>query len=109
MSASICVASVVLTLVLWLLLAGAFTLDLRNLANCASYFAGLAGIVAALYFIYLAALVLILGGEFNRALRIRRLARALSTRAERARPREKRGRTGGRRAAPATAPLSAPR
>ena len=36
------------------------------------------GIIAALYFMYLAALVLIFGGELNRALRIRRLARAMS-------------------------------
>jgi membrane protein len=73
---------VFLTLALWMLLAGAFSLYLRYFASYASYFAGLAGIVAALYFIYLAALVLIFGGEFNRALRIRRLARALRTRAE---------------------------
>jgi membrane protein len=47
-------------------------------SNYASYYAGLAGIIAALYFMYLAALVMIFGGELNRAIRIRRLARALS-------------------------------
>ena len=69
---------VLFTLVVWTLLAAAFSLYLRSFASYSSYYAGLAGIVAALYFMYLAALVLILGGEFNRALRIRRLARVLS-------------------------------
>jgi membrane protein len=68
---------VLFTLVAWTLLALAFSFYLGSFASYSSYYAGLAGIVAALYFIYLAALVLILGGEFNRALRIRRLARAL--------------------------------
>jgi membrane protein len=69
---------VLFTLVGWALLAAAFSFYLRSFASYASYYAGLAGIVAALYFVYLAALVLIFGGEFNRALRIRRLARAVS-------------------------------
>jgi membrane protein len=68
---------VLFTLVLWTILAAAFSLYLRNFASYSSYYAGLAGIVAALYFMYLAALVLIFGGEFNRALRIRRLGRAM--------------------------------
>jgi transglutaminase-like putative cysteine protease len=63
------------TLVAWTLLAAVFSFYLRSFASYSSYYAGLAGIVASLYFMYLAALVLILGGEFNRALRIRRLAR----------------------------------
>ncbi|WP_442880748.1 hypothetical protein [Aurantimonas sp. C2-5-R2] len=33
--------------------------------------------MAALYFLYFGALVLIFGGELNRAIRIRRLARAV--------------------------------
>lgn len=69
---------VLFTLVVWTLLASAFSFYLRSFASYSSYYAGLAGIVAALYFIYLAALVLIFGGEFNRALRIRRLARLMS-------------------------------
>ncbi len=69
---------VMLTFVIWVLLAIGFSLYLRSLASYAIYYAGLAGIVAALYFVYLAALVLIFGGEFNRALRIRRLARILN-------------------------------
>ena len=69
---------VLFTLTVWILLTAAFSFYLRSFARYASYYAGLAGIVAALYFMYLAALVLIFGGELNRALRIRRLARVLS-------------------------------
>jgi membrane protein len=68
---------VVFTVGAWTALAAAFSLYLARFGNYASYYAGLAGIVAALYFLYLAALVLIFGGELNRAIRIRRLARAL--------------------------------
>ena len=69
---------VLFTVSAWVLLAAAFSFYLRSFGNYASYYAGLAGIIAALYFMYLAALVLIFGGELNRAIRIRRLARALS-------------------------------
>jgi membrane protein len=69
---------VLFTLTLWTVLAAVFSFYLRTFASYSSYYAGLGGIVATLYFMYLAALVLIFGGEFNRALRIRRLARALS-------------------------------
>jgi membrane protein len=69
---------VLFTLALWTLLAGLFSYYLRTFASYTSYYAGLAGIVATLYFMYLAALILIFGGEFNRAIRIRRLARAVA-------------------------------
>ena len=69
---------VVVTAIAWTLLAAAFSFYLRRFGAYASYYAGMAGIIAALYFMYLAALVLIFGGELNRALRIRRLARVLS-------------------------------
>lgn len=69
---------VVFTTFAWTVLAVAFSFYLARFANYASYYAGLAGIIAALYFMYLAALVLIFGGELNRALRIRRLARVLA-------------------------------
>jgi membrane protein len=69
---------VLFTVTAWAILAATFSSYLRSFANYASYYAGLAGIIAALYFMYLAALVLIFGGELNRAIRIRRLARALS-------------------------------
>lgn len=66
------------TVTAWIILASTFSFYLRSFATYASYYAGLAGIVAALYFMYLAALVLIFGGELNRAMRIRRLARAMT-------------------------------
>ncbi|MCI5039633.1 MAG: YihY/virulence factor BrkB family protein [Donghicola eburneus] len=68
---------VLFTVGAWLTLTAAFSFYLANFATYSSYYGGLAGIVAALYFLYLAALVLIFGGEINRALRIRRLARAM--------------------------------
>lgn len=69
---------VLFTVVTWIVLGAAFSFYLRRFATYSSYYAGLAGIIAALYFMYLAAVVLIFGGELNRALRIRRLARAMS-------------------------------
>ncbi|SFH39338.1 membrane protein [Palleronia marisminoris] len=71
---------VLFTVTMWILLTAAFSFYLRSFASYSSYYAGLAGIVAALYFMYLAALVLIFGGEFNRALKIRRLARVMRAR-----------------------------
>lgn len=68
---------VLFTVAAWSSLTVAFTFYLANFATYATYYGGLAGVVAALYFLYLAALVLIFGGELNRAIRIRRLARAL--------------------------------
>jgi membrane protein len=68
---------ILFTAAAWFALAAGFSYYLGSFANYASYYAGLAGIVAALYFMYLAALVLIFGGELNRAIRIRRLARAM--------------------------------
>ncbi len=73
---------ILFTVVAWGALGAAFSLYLTRFADYASYYAGLAGIVAGLYFLYLGALVLIFGGELNRVIRIRRIARALR-RAER--------------------------
>jgi membrane protein len=69
---------VIFTAVAWTLLAAAFSYYVESFGTYASYYAGMAGIIAALYFMYLAALLLIFGGELNRALRIRRLARILN-------------------------------
>ena len=69
---------VAFTALAWTVLAAVFSFYLSNFGTYASYYAGMAGIIAALYFMYLSALLLIFGGELNRALRIRRLARALS-------------------------------
>lgn len=68
---------ILFTVTAWLALGAAFSYYLSRFADYASYYAGLAGIVAGLYFLYLAALLLIFGGELNRAIRIRRLAKAL--------------------------------
>ncbi|MDT0682699.1 YihY/virulence factor BrkB family protein [Roseicyclus sp. F158] len=68
---------VIFTIAAWSILTAVFTFYLSSFAAYASYYAGLAGIIAALYFMYLAALILIFGGELNRAIRIRRLARAM--------------------------------
>ena len=68
---------VLFTVAAWGALGSAFSLYLTRYADYASYYAGLAGVMAGLYFLYLSALVLIFGGELNRVLRIRRLARAL--------------------------------
>jgi membrane protein len=71
---------VLFTIVAWGILASAFSWYISRFANYASYYAGLAGIIAGIYFIYLAALLLIFGGELNRAIRIRRLATVLRRR-----------------------------
>jgi membrane protein len=68
---------ILFTVLAWSALGATFSVYLTRFADYASYYAGLAGIVAGLYFLYLAALVLIFGGELNRAIRIRRIARAL--------------------------------
>lgn len=68
---------VLFTVGTWLTLTVAFSFYLDHFATYASYYGGLAGIIAMLYFLYLAALVLIFGGEINRAIRIRRLARSM--------------------------------
>ncbi|WHZ33362.1 YihY/virulence factor BrkB family protein [Sagittula sp. MA-2] len=68
---------VLFTVGAWITLTVAFSFYLGHFATYASYYGGLAGIIAALYFLYLAALVLIFGGELNRAIRIRRLSRAM--------------------------------
>lgn len=68
---------VIFTVSAWSALTAAFSFYLSSFATYSSYYAGLAGIIAALYFMYLAALILIFGGELNRAMRIRRLARVM--------------------------------
>jgi membrane protein len=67
---------VVLTVITWVLLSSAFSIYLVNFNTFASTYASLSGLFAAMFFLYLAALVLILGGEVNRVLEVRRLLRA---------------------------------
>ena len=59
---------VVLTLVLWGAAAQGFAVYLVRFSSYGATYAGLAGIMAALIFMYLLAAILILGAEFNGAL-----------------------------------------
>ena len=61
---------VLLTVVVWMVMALAFSYWLLHFNSFASTYASLSGLFAAMFFIYLAALVLILGGELNRVLEI---------------------------------------
>lgn len=63
---------VLLTVVVWIALASAFSAYLVNFNSFASTYASLSGLFAAMFFLYLAALVLILGGEVNRVLQAHR-------------------------------------
>ena len=66
---------VVLTVVAWVIMSSAFSIYLVNFNTFASTYASLSGVFAAMFFVYLAALVLILGGEVNRVLEVRRIMR----------------------------------
>ena len=66
---------VVLTVVVWVGMSSAFSVYLVNFNTFASTYASLSGLFAAMFFLYLSALVLILGGEVNRVLEVRRMLR----------------------------------
>jgi len=57
-----------LTVVCWLVAAQAFGLYLRGFADYVSTYAGLAGVVVALLFVYLMSAIFLFGAEFNGAL-----------------------------------------
>lgn len=59
---------IVLTLVLWAIAATFFSGYLRIFANYSATYAGLAGVMTAQIFLYLMAVILIFGAEFNAAL-----------------------------------------
>ena len=59
---------IALTVVIWLALTTGFSWYLRNFSNFTSTYASLSGLFAAMFFVYLAALVLIFGGEVNRTI-----------------------------------------
>jgi membrane protein len=59
---------IVATLVLWLASAWVFAFYLRFFANYTATYAGLASVVVAMFFLYVVALVMIFGAEFNAAL-----------------------------------------
>lgn len=73
---------VVITVVAWVVMSSAFSIYLVNFNTFASTYASLSGVFAAMFFTYLAALVLILGGEVNRVLEVRRIMRMQRFRAE---------------------------
>lgn len=59
---------ILVTLGLWLFAAWAFGYYLQRFANYAAYYAGLASVFTAVFFLYLVALIMIFGAEFNAAL-----------------------------------------
>jgi len=59
---------IVLTLVLWLVSAQIFAIYLARFANYTATYAGLASLVTAIFFLYMLALIMIFGAEFNAAL-----------------------------------------
>jgi membrane protein len=59
---------ILMTLVLWLGAATIFGLYLQRFNNYVATYAGLAGAVTAIFFLYLVAMVMIFGAEFNAAL-----------------------------------------
>jgi len=67
---------VLLTVMVWIVLSAAYSYYLVNFNSFALTYASLSGLVAALFFLYLAAIVLILGGEFNRVLMLYRIRRS---------------------------------
>lgn len=56
------------TLVTWLLSAWIFAYYLRRFANYAATYAGLAGVVTAIFFLWVLAVLMIFGAEFNASL-----------------------------------------
>ena len=66
---------IVTTLALWLIGAYFFAVYLQNFSNYVSTYAGLAGAVTAIFFLYLIAVAMIFGAEFNAALARARVAR----------------------------------
>ena len=59
---------ILLTVAVWIGLTASFAWYLRNFNSFASTYASLSGLFAAMFFIYLAAVVFIFGGEVNRIL-----------------------------------------
>lgn len=59
---------ILMTLALWIVVATGFSLYLESFANYSATYAGLAGIMTALIFLYLMAAILIFGAEYNSAL-----------------------------------------
>ena len=67
---------VLLTVAVWIALTSLFSYYLVNFNSFASTYSSLSGLFAAMFFLYLAALVLIFGGEVNRVLQIHQTLRS---------------------------------
>lgn len=67
---------VLITVLVWMVLTSVFSYYLLRFNTFASTYASLSGLFAAMFFVYLAALVLIFGGEVNRVLAVHRLTRS---------------------------------
>jgi membrane protein len=67
---------IIITMLVWIALSSAFSIWLVHFNSFASTYASLSGIFTAMFFVYLAALVLIFGGEVNRVLEVRRSFRS---------------------------------
>ncbi|MEH0070527.1 YhjD/YihY/BrkB family envelope integrity protein [Pannonibacter sp. Pt2-lr] len=63
----------VLTLVLWVACGAVFGWYLAGYADYVSTYAGLAGVMSALVFLYILAVLLLIGGELNAAILRQRL------------------------------------
>jgi membrane protein len=63
---------VVLTVIVWIVLSTVYSYYLAHFATFASTYAGLSGLFGAMFLLYLSALALILGGELNRVIVVRR-------------------------------------
>ena len=57
-----------LTVLVWIILSVAYSIYLVRFGTFVSTYASLSGLFAAMFFLYLAALVLIFGGEVNRVI-----------------------------------------
>jgi membrane protein len=73
-----------ITVLLWLALAGLFSLYLQNLGRFSVTYGSLGGIVITLMFFYISGLIFIFGAEINSARRRAEAARLRTERAERA-------------------------
>ncbi len=62
------VAGVLVTLVAWWLSAKAFGLYISEIANYSAIYAGLAGVVVLMFFLYIQALIFLYGAELNRSI-----------------------------------------
>jgi membrane protein len=67
---------VLITVIVWIVLTSVFSYYLLHFNSFSSTYASLSGLFAAMFFLYLAALVLIFGGEVNRVLAVHRLTRS---------------------------------